>query len=163
MVNGAHSRASVVRLWQDLRCGADRPGVAGNRPRGGRGHDRNDVDAGRKQLWGEIRKAWKPILAGKLAPKAPDLYITPTNWALGLSVVDPVNMQGWHEGRVLVIADEAGGIEPPIFDAIQGLVAGGDSAILAIGNPIESSGPFFDLAPTPGGTASPSRPSTPRT
>ena len=102
-----------------------------------------------KQLWGEIRKAWKPILAGKLAPKAPDLYITPTNWALGLSVVDPVNMQGWHEGRVLVIADEAGGIEPPIFDAIQGLVAGGDSAILAIGNPIESSGPFFDLASNP--------------
>jgi len=100
-------------------------------------------------LWGEIRKAWVPTLPGKLLPKYPEWSITPNNWARGISVSDPVNMQGFHEGRVLVIVDEAAGVEAPIFDAVEGLVAGGDSAVLLIGNPIESSGPFYEACQNP--------------
>jgi hypothetical protein len=100
-------------------------------------------------LWGEIRKAWNPILPGRLLPRAPEWIITPSNWARGLSVVDPTNLQGYHEGRVLVVVDEAAGVEPNIFEAISGLLAGGDSAALLIGNPIESSGPFYEAAQNP--------------
>ena len=56
-------------------------------------------------LWGEIRKAWKPGLPGHLLPRAPEWVISPSNWARGLSVVDPTNLQGYHEGRVLVVVD----------------------------------------------------------
>ncbi len=100
-------------------------------------------------LWGEIRKGWQPSLPGRLLPRAPEWVISPSNWARGLSVVDPTNLQGYHEGRVLVVVDEAAGVEAPIYEAINGLLAGGDSACLLIGNPIESSGPFYEAASNP--------------
>jgi hypothetical protein len=100
-------------------------------------------------LWGEIRKGWQPSLPGRLLPRAPEWVISPSNWARGLSVVDPTNLQGYHEGRVLVVVDEAAGVEAPIYEAINGLLAGGDSACLLIGNPIESSGPFYEAAQNP--------------
>jgi hypothetical protein len=53
-------------------------------------------------------------------------------------------MQGIHAARILVVADEASGVEESNFDAIEGLLAGGDARVLLIGNPLRTSGTFFD-------------------
>ena len=45
---------------------------------------------------------------------------------------------------MLIILDEAPGILPQIYEAIEGIRAGGDVRVLALGNPIISSGPFYD-------------------
>lgn len=46
--------------------------------------------------------------------------------------------------HVLMILDEAPGVDAKIWEAIEGIRAGGDVRILAIGNPTIASGPFFD-------------------
>jgi len=50
-------------------------------------------------------------------------------------------MQGFHSPHLLVVIDEAGGVEPDIWEAITGLHP---HRILAIGNPLEPSGEFFN-------------------
>lgn len=96
-------------------------------------------------LWGEIHKA---ILgaAGRLAYpplNKTELRLGPQNYAIGLSTNEGVRFQGFH-GRVLVVLDEAPGVLPEIYESIEGIRAGGDVRILALGNPVIASGPFFD-------------------
>ena len=55
-----------------------------------------------------------------------------------------VKFQGIHAEHVLIILDEAPGVEGKIWEAIEGARAGGNVRILAIGNPTISSGPFYD-------------------
>lgn len=63
-----------------------------------------------------------------------------------LSTNDPSRIQGYH-GNVLLILDEAAGIRPELFGAFEGIAAGGAGsvALLALGNPTVTSGPFFDM------------------
>jgi hypothetical protein len=51
--------------------------------------------------------------------------------------------QGFH-GKVLIVLDEAPGVRPDIFEAIEGIRAGGDVRVLMLGNPTIASGPFYD-------------------
>ena len=94
-------------------------------------------------LWGEIRKA---VLGAKIAypkPMTTSLQLGPNRYAIGLSTNEGVRYQGFH-GSVLIILDEAPGIMPEIYEAIEGIRAGGDVRVLALGNPTISSGPFYD-------------------
>lgn len=50
--------------------------------------------------------------------------------------------QGIHDEYVLVILDEADGIPQSLWDAVDGLVTNEDSRVLAIGNPMDPTGPF---------------------
>jgi len=61
--------------------------------------------------------------------------------AIGLSSNEGVRFQGWH-GKILVVIDEAPGVRPDIYEAIEGIRAGGDVRILALGNPTLASGPL---------------------
>ena len=63
---------------------------------------------------------------------------------MGFSTDQAENFQGFHGKQVLIIADEAPGIEPGIFDAIAGTMAGGRVHTVMAGNPTIPSGPFFD-------------------
>jgi hypothetical protein len=45
---------------------------------------------------------------------------------------------------VLLVIDEAPGVRPDTWEAIEGIRAGGDVRVLALGNPTVSSGPFYD-------------------
>ena len=94
-------------------------------------------------LWGEIRSA---VYRAKIAfpkPTATSLQLGPGRYAIGLSTNEGVRFQGFH-GNVLIVLDEAPGILPEIFEAIEGIRAGGDVRVLALGNPIIASGPFYD-------------------
>lgn len=85
-------------------------------------------------------------MPGKISPRAPDWHIGPQNFAKGFSTDEPTRFQGWHAPRVLVVLDEAAGVSAEIWDALEGQMATADTAVLAIGNPSESSGPFFDAS-----------------
>ena len=49
------------------------------------------------------------------------------NFAIGFSTNQTENFQGYHGKYVLIIADEAPGIESGIWDAVAGTMAGGRS------------------------------------
>jgi phage terminase large subunit len=73
-----------------------------------------------------------------------EIRLGPRNLILGLSTNDAVRLQGHHAEHVLVIIDEAPGIEPSFWPAIEGVLAGGDAHIVMAGNPTVPTGPFYD-------------------
>src|SRR5262249_55615694 len=96
-----------------------------------------------KLLWGEIhRAAQSSRLAFPMLNKT-ELRIGPGNYAIGLSTNEGVRFQGFH-GRVLIVVDEAPGVKADIWEAIEGIRAGGDVRVLALGNPTIASGPFHN-------------------
>lgn len=68
----------------------------------------------------------------------------PERWAVGRATNQGVRFQGFH-GRILFVLDEAPGVLPEIWDAIEGAAAGGDVRILALGNPVIPSGNFYNI------------------
>jgi phage terminase large subunit len=97
------------------------------------------------QLWLEIHRLanhakvrYPPLKSSELT------FRGERNFALGFSTNQAINFQGYHAPQLLIIADEAPGIEPGIFDAIAGTMAGGQVHIVMAGNPTVPSGPFFD-------------------
>jgi hypothetical protein len=68
--------------------------------------------------------------------------------AFGRSTNQGVRFQGEHarpESFLLIVTDEAPGLLPEIYDAIEGIRAGGDVRLLFLGNPVISSGPFYEI------------------
>ena len=55
-----------------------------------------------------------------------------------------MKFQGIHGRKILIIADEAPGIRADIWDAIEGVRAGGDVHVLMLGNPVIPSGYYFN-------------------
>jgi hypothetical protein len=80
------------------------------------------------------------------------------NFALGFSTNQGENFQDYHGKHVLIIADEALGIESGIWEAIAGIMAGGQVHTVMAGNPTLPAGVFFEalLPDEPVGTRSPS-------
>lgn len=110
-------------------------------------------DQVRDILWQEIRLAYassKVELGGKLLDTRLDLG---PNWfATGRSTNDANRFQGAHsaKGHILVVADEAAGIESDIWIGIDGILTSQNSHLLAIGNPTEASGEFYEMFSRPG-------------
>lgn len=98
-------------------------------------------------LWGEIHKAVGAARIGFPTPNDTELEIKKgVRFAEGLSTKEAVRFQGYHadeDGVVLIILDEAPGVIPGIYEAIEGIRAGGDVRVLALGNPTIASGPFY--------------------
>jgi phage terminase large subunit len=97
------------------------------------------------QLWSELHRAATHSKFG-----FPEINLTKLkvrgeeNFALGLSTNRAENFQGYHGKNVLIIADEAPGLESGIWDAIRGTMAGGNVHLVMAGNPILPAGAFFD-------------------
>lgn len=94
-------------------------------------------------LWGEIHKAAEKSRIRYTELHKTELKLGPGNFAIGLSTNEGVRFQGFH-GRILIVVDEAPGVDPDIWEAIEGIRAGGDVRVLALGNPTVASGPFYD-------------------
>lgn len=73
-----------------------------------------------------------------------EIRFGPDNLVIGLSSSDPARLQGHHAEHLLIIADEAPGLEQSFWPSVEGILAGGDTHLLALGNPIVSSGYFYD-------------------
>jgi hypothetical protein len=94
-------------------------------------------------LWGEIRHAVSRSKIKYPKPGISSLELGPGRYAIGLSTNEGVRFQGFH-GNILIVLDEAPGVLPGIYEAIEGIRAGGDVRVLALGNPTIASGPFYD-------------------
>jgi hypothetical protein len=104
-------------------------------------------------LWQEIRRAYASSLTplgGRMLDTRLD--IGPNWFATGRATNDSNRFQGAHsqEGHILVVADEAAGIESDIWIGIDGILTSLDSHLLAIGNPTEPSGEFYEMFKRPG-------------
>lgn len=101
-------------------------------------------------LWREIKRAHA---AGNLAGR-----VNQTEWYLptasGEELVafgrkpndyDPTSFQGIHAPRVLVVLDEACGIQGPLWEAADALIANNESKILVIGNPDDPMSHFAEI------------------
>jgi len=97
-----------------------------------------------KLMWEEIRLARKDSRIAFPIPNATALRITDDNYIQGISTNEAVKFQGIHGRKILIIADEAPGIRADIWDAIEGVRAGGDVHVLMLGNPVIPSGYFFN-------------------
>jgi hypothetical protein len=95
-------------------------------------------------MWDEIRLARAQSRIAFPEPSATELRITDANYIQGISTNEAVKFQGIHGRNILVIADEAPGIRADIWDAIEGVRAGGDVHVLMLGNPVIPSGYFFN-------------------
>lgn len=96
-----------------------------------------------KLMWGEILTAVDVSNIQYPSANNTEIKFAPKNYLMGLSTNDAVRFQGWH-GDILIILDEAPGVLPGIYDAIEGIRAGGNVHVLELGNPIVAGGRFFD-------------------
>lgn len=100
----------------------------------------------------QVKTHWNEVLAAiadfpmryKPEPSTVMWRIGPNNYAQGFSSSKGVNAQGFHGKRVLIIVDEAIGISQDVWDAIEGIRAGGDVRIVKLCNPTVPSGPVYD-------------------
>jgi hypothetical protein len=99
-----------------------------------------------KTFFKDVRVAWDagPVKQLLPMPSTLGLNVAPDRYAYGASSSAGVNIQGLHGEHVLIICDEAPGIESDIWDAIEGIRSGGNVHVLELGNPVVPSGHFYD-------------------
>jgi hypothetical protein len=102
-----------------------------------------------KLLWGNIKTALANANIKFPDPLKTFVELGPDNYMMGLSTDEGVRFQGWH-GTILIILDEAPGVLPEIYEAIEGIRSGGKVHVLLLGNPTYPTGPFYDAFAKPG-------------
>lgn len=111
-------------------------------------------------LWSEIRAAYgkaKIPLGGKL--NLTDWTMSPEWFALGFSPKNEVtggegqgtqsSFQGFHAAHLLLIFDEATGINPNIWNMAEGLLTSAHVKFVAIGNPTSKNSDFYQCFRSP--------------
>ena len=96
--------------------------------------------------WKEVRRARPALASARLShgvKTSPQQVDCGNGWqALGFSTTSIERASGQHNEHLLVVVDEASGVEEEIWDAIESL---GYERLVAIGNPIRAEGRFVDL------------------
>jgi hypothetical protein len=102
----------------------------------------------RSILWREVRSLYrnakiKPSDTPPLKVPDPGLEVDDGREIKGFTTDDPERMAGISGESVLFIVDEASGVAPEIFEAIEGNRAGG-ARVLMLSNPTQTTGEFFE-------------------
>jgi phage terminase large subunit len=104
-------------------------------------------------VWSEVRSSYNKSrfpLGGTMPPKFPEIQIVQDQWcAMGISTNEPDRFQGYHSRNIFVIVDEAAGVPPEIFEAIDGLLTSENPHLLLIGNPTAIGGAFYEAFKDP--------------
>jgi phage terminase large subunit len=80
-----------------------------------------------------------------MPPKAPEIYLSDDWYCIGLSTNQPERFQGYHAPSILVIIDEASGVDDGIWEAVQGIMASGKLVrLLLLSNTTRGEGFFFE-------------------
>jgi hypothetical protein len=98
-------------------------------------------------LWRELREAHrKGDLPGSIPAVECRWEAGNGAWAIGIKPDDTnrEGFQGIHGDRVLTVYDEANGVSAELWEAGRGLATGSGDRRLAIGNPHEPVGPFYE-------------------
>lgn len=98
-------------------------------------------------IWREMRGAYKASripLGGKSLTTR--LEFSEEWYAIGISTDEPDRFQGFHakSGHILVIVDEAAGVDEEVFKAIESVLSSQGARLLMIGNPTSLTGTFYD-------------------
>lgn len=96
-----------------------------------------------KLLWGHMHTAARTGVVRFPKMHKAELPLAADNYAIGLSTNEGVRFQGWH-GDILIVLDEAPGVLTEIYEAIEGIRAGGNVHVLLLGQPAMIGGPFYD-------------------
>lgn len=100
-------------------------------------------------LWSEVEK-WRsksPLLQELLTWTKTYVYMKgyEKRWfAVAKTASEPENMQGFHEENMLIIVDEASGVEDDIMEAILATLSGKNNKLLMCANPTRTTGTFYD-------------------
>lgn len=100
-------------------------------------------------LWSEVEKwrAKSPLLKELLTWTKTYVYMKgyEKRWfAVAKTASEPENMQGFHEENMLIIVDEASGVEDAIMEAILATLSGKNNKLLMCANPTRTTGTFYD-------------------
>jgi len=101
-------------------------------------------------LWAEIGRLWNNArvpLGGSFTQAK--IQIDDKWMALGLPSSEEVRFQGFHAEDILIIFDEAAGIDPHIYTAASGNLTSRNSRWLLIGNPTSPTGMFYEYSKNP--------------
>lgn len=99
-------------------------------------------------LWYEIARMQRVAgLSGSLSTMA--LEVSPNQRALGMTTNTPERFQGLHSEHILIVVDEASGVSPQIYEAIEGCLTTNHARLLMIGNPNYPSGTFYESFRSP--------------
>lgn len=89
-------------------------------------------------LWREIADAHRMAttrLGGKL--NVTQLSFAPQWFAIGISTDETQNLQGYHSPNLLIVVDEADGLEGRLWSSLDGIATSGNARWLCLGNPID--------------------------
>lgn len=111
-----------------------------------------------KLLWSEITKAYNTAkfpLGGRLLQT--ELKVEEDWFATGFSTRGRADerefgtpkFQGYHSPNLLLIADEAPGVDHQIWVSFSGLLTASNNKLMALGNPTSPSGDFFEACKSP--------------
>ena len=98
-------------------------------------------------LWREIRSAVATARerdAGVVfpSPQVAKLELGERWFAIGLSTNEPERFQGHHADHLLLVVDEASGVDERIYQAAEGFLTAEGAKVLLIGNPTRPGGQF---------------------
>ena len=97
----------------------------------------------RHVLWRQIRRLHRgasDLLGGTLLDTRWEL--AEDRYALGLSADGADQFQGFHCENVLVVVDEAEGVDEEIYEAVEAVMTSENPRLLLIGNPTRTDGSF---------------------
>lgn len=98
----------------------------------------------RDLLWSEINSAVARAPAGLFPPCDTTRLTISREWfAVGLSTDRPERFQGHHAENLLLVVDEASGVDEAIYEAAEGFLTSPGARVLLIGNPTQTSGTFY--------------------
>jgi phage terminase large subunit len=95
-------------------------------------------------LWREIRQAYNGArfnLGGEVFTTK--LEINDRWFAIGISSKDANRVQGFHAKKILILCDEAAGIDEKIYTGLEGLMSNEGAKMVLIGNPTSLAGTFY--------------------
>lgn len=106
-------------------------------------------------LWKEVRiqraNAVDPrARKGFNGPKEPRLETRADHFAQGFTARDGSRFVGWHGAAVLIIFDEAVGIAPIFWEAVEPMLGGARYGFLGVYNPTDQSSTVFQEEKEPG-------------
>ena len=97
----------------------------------------------RHVLWREIHRRYRDArysLGGTLLDTR--LELSETKFALGLSANSDEEFQGFHSPNMLIVVDEAEGVDETIYEAVEAVMTSENCRLLLIGNPTTMGGAF---------------------
>ncbi len=101
-------------------------------------------------IWAEVKRQYNAArvpLGGRFMER--EWVIGDTRRAVAVSVDDPTAMQGVHSEHVLVVVDEAEGVDARTWDAMDSLLTSPNCRIVACANPVTPSGRVFEQSNRP--------------